>query len=103
MSENTVGRGRSTEAISQNTLWFSPAAAKAVSTDTELTQGGAAEELRQNSAWGFPLDFHGQLSLLKPGRKRQDMTLIMIHPHTGLAMDYFVHSLTWPAGPARLL
>lgn len=69
------------EAVSQNTLWFSPAAAKAVSKDTELTQGRAAEELRQDSAWGFPLVFHGQLSLLKSWSQRQlEITLIMIYP-----------------------
>lgn len=96
--------GRSAEAVSQNTLWFPPAAANAVSKDIELTKGGAAEELRHDSGWSFSLDSHGQLSLLKPGSQRQlDMTLIMIHPYAGLAMDCFVPSLTWPAGPARFV
>lgn len=83
--------------VSQKTLWSSLTAATAASKDTELTQGGAAEELRHDSALSLAFDFHEWLSFLKPGSQRQlDITLIMIHLCVELATDYFVHKLIWP-------
>jgi len=90
--------------VSQNTFWSSLAAAKAASKDTDLTQGGAAEELRHDSALLLAFDFHGRLSLLKLGSQRQmDITLIMIHSYVELATDYTVHNFIWPNSLARLV
>lgn len=90
---------RTAFAVSQNILWSSQAAAKAASKDTELTQGGAAEELRHDSALSFPLDFHGRLSLKPESQRQLDMTLTMSRPYVGLVTDYFITlSITLP-GP----